>query len=119
MKKQSSANLAVDTAHYDKGIVKMMDEATHCLCCGKYLRYIANKDKRRNRGYCCLQHYYAKPPKMVYAEREYGRPVREVILEFLNTGHTVQATANLMGIEKPNFYEWLKKLGIKRSVIWT
>lgn len=98
-------------------ITQMMDKATHCLCCGKLLRYL-DKQKRRNRGYCSLACYYQKTPKMVYAEKKWGKPIRQIITELLNQTDNVNATAHLLGVEKPQFYSWLKKLNIQRKVMY-
>ncbi len=117
MKRNTSANLSVDTAHYDEHIVRMMDETETCLNCGVILRYIHRKEGRRNRGYCRLQCYYDKPPKLAYAEKEWGMPAKELLIELLNK-YTVQAAANLMGVEKPQIYNYMKKYNVRRHVVY-
>lgn len=109
MRKQSKAREAE--------ISRMMAETETCLCCGKRLKYLEQKDARRNRGYCSQRCYYTKPPKMAYAERVWGRPIAELICDLLNN-HTVEATAHLLGVEKWTLHQWIKKLGIRRVVRW-
>lgn len=114
---QYAAN--IELAKYPPEVQQMLIEATYCLCgCGRKMSLNQLKEGRRNRGYFELSCYYRKPPKMAYTEKLWNKPVREIILQLLNEGKTIQATANLLGIEKPQFYEWLRKLGIKRKVIW-
>jgi|GEM_PF-3519305 Transcriptional regulator containing PAS, AAA-type ATPase, and DNA-binding domains len=115
MKRQ--ANYSVDS-DYPPEVQMMMAEATHCLNCGKKLNYLQRKEGRRNRGFCTLSCYYLKPPKMAYVEKEYGKPVKGVILKMLNDGASIIAVAERLGISKPQFYEWMKKLGIKKKVVW-
>lgn len=55
---------------------------------------------------------------MAYVEMVYGKPVREIILEILNNGASVVATADRLGIGKPQFYKWMGKLNIKKKVVW-
>lgn len=117
MKKQGQYTDAVDLAHYGPEIRAMMDAADRCLNCGKLLKY-TDKNKRRNRGYCSLACYFAKPPKLAYLELEYKKPAREVILELLNRLDNVAAVAELVGMGKPNFYKTLRKLGVRRVVKW-
>ena len=117
MKKAGKYTDAVDLAHYGPEIRAMMDSAERCLNCGKPLRY-TDKNKRRNRGYCSLACYFAKPPKLAYLEQEYGKPARDVILELLNSRDNATIVAELVGMGKANFFKTLKKLGIKRIVKW-
>lgn len=115
MKKTTGANL--HTAHYNEHIIRMMDEATHCLNCDASLKHQLNKEKRRNRGYCKLQCYVLKPPKLAYAEKQWNKPARELLIELLNK-HTVQAVAELLGVGKPQLYEYIRKYNIRKTVIW-
>lgn len=117
VKKKGQYTDAVDNAHYGPEIRKMLDEAEYCLNCGIKLKYL-DKNKSRNRGYCSLQCYYAKPPKVALLEKEYGKPAREVILELLNRLDNVTAVAQLCGMGKSNFYSVLKKYNIRRVVKW-
>ena len=95
----------------------MLDETEHCLNCGVKLKW-TDKNKRRNRGYCSLECYYAKPPKVAWLEREYGKPAREVILELLNKLDNVSAVAQLCGMGRSNFYAVLRRFNIRRVVKW-
>lgn len=114
---KKSTTYAAD-GKYPPEVQQMMAEATHCLNCGKKLSFLQRKDGRRNRGYCKLSCYFSKPPKMAYAEKEYGLPAREVIIQMLNNGASIVITADRLGIGKPQFYEWMKKLDIKKKVVW-
>lgn len=118
MKKVGQYTDALDLAHYGPEIKQMMDEAEYCLNCGAKLKYLPEKQKRRNRGYCSLECYFAKPPKVAYLERVYGKPVREVILDLLNRLDNVTAVAELCGMGKSNFYRLLRKYNIRRVVKW-
>lgn len=114
---KKSGNYSLD-AHYGPEVQHMLDTTETCLTCGTKLSYIPSKDRRRNRGYCCQDHYYAKPPKLAYLEYEFKKPAREVILDHLNRGLTVTAVAELMGVGKCNFYKWLHKLNIRQVTVW-
>ena len=114
MKKRSTANLALDTAHYGGEIIEMMNNAQHCLNCGARLRYLPNKENRRNRGYCSMACYNACPPKMAYISLMSGKPAREAILDKLNACASHNVAAGLLGIGKPQLYAYMKKLGIKK-----
>ncbi|EHQ88255.1 helix-turn-helix domain-containing protein [Desulfosporosinus youngiae] len=103
---------------YPPEVQQMMAETTRCLNCGKILSLLQRKDGRRNRGYCTLECYFAKPPKLAYAEKEYGAAAKEVILKMLNDGASVVATAERLGISKPRFYDWMRKMNIKKKVVW-
>lgn len=117
MKKKGQYTTAVDLARYGPEIRMMLDEARRCLNCGALLKYL-DKNKRRNRGYCSLQCYYAKPPKLAYAERIYGKPARELLVELLNKHNNVVAVAGLLGVRKQALYAWMKRYGIRRLVRW-
>jgi DNA invertase Pin-like site-specific DNA recombinase len=114
---KKAPNYAVD-AHYPLEVQQMMADTKQCLSCGKMLGYNQRKEGRRNRGYCSYSHYRALPPKMAYAEKEYGQSAKEVILEILNNGATVTATAERLGIGKSQFYKWMDKFSIKKKVVW-
>lgn len=96
---------------------QMMADTKHCLYCGIPLKHNQCKDGRRNRGYCSLVHYYAKPPKMAYAEKAWGKPIKTVMVELLNR-HTAEATAQLLGVQKMTLYQWIRKLGLRRVTRW-
>ena len=112
-------NYAID-AHYPPEIQKMMAETTTCLNCGATLNHVIGKDGRRirNRGFCSNICFLAKSPKLAYIEHEYGLPAKEIILQMLNSGVTVIATSERLGVGKPQFYKWLEKLDIKKKVVW-
>ncbi len=109
---------AVDAPYITGPVREMMDETDRCLCCGANLKYHRKKQKRRNNGYCCLDCYYQKPPKMAYIEHECARDARGVILDFLNHNDNVKKTAELLGVRKQTLYRWLDKLNIERIVKW-
>jgi transposase-like protein len=115
MKKAQS--YAVD-AHYSEEIQIMMADTLNCLNCGSVLGYNQRKEGRRNRGYCSMFCYSAKPPKMAYAEKEFGKTAKEIILEMLNNGSSVVFVADRLGIGKPQFYKWMDKLHIKKKVVY-
>ncbi len=115
--KRPTQSKALDTAHYDEYIIDMMDSTEHCLNCGVKLKYLLNKEKRRNRGYCSLDCYYKYPPKLAYACQEYGMKPRELLIHLLNQ-HTATATAGLIGVGKPQLYEYIRKYHIRKKVTY-
>lgn len=117
MKKRGDYTDAVDLAHYGPEVRRLMDEAKHCLNCGARLGYL-DKNKRRNRGYCSLECYYAKPPKLAYAERVYGKAGKQLLLELLNRHKNVNAVAELLGVRKQALYGWMRRYQIRRVVRW-
>lgn len=100
----------------DPRISAMLDATEHCLHCGKPLKYLADKDARRNRGYCCYDHYLARPPRLAFACKTYGLPPAELLCSLLNTGATVDTVAGLLGVNKQALYAWMDKYGIRRVV---
>lgn len=94
--------------------VQMMDEAEHCLNCGVRLRYLS----KSYRGYCSLRCVQAKPPKMAYLEKVYGKPIKTILLDSLGSTDNVRISADLLGIGRNTLYRWVDKLGIRRIVKW-
>lgn len=115
MKKQANYSINGD---YPSEIQMMVTETTKCLSCGKILGYSQRKEGRRNRGYCNLFCLSNKPPKMAYVEMTYGKPAKDIILEILNNGTTMMATAERLGVNKQALYAWLDKLNIRKKVVW-
>jgi hypothetical protein len=108
----------LESTHDDPEIRLMMALATNCLCgCGAVLRYHHRKEGRRNRGYVSLSHYYAKPPKLAYAEIMWCKPARELLPDLLNR-FTTRATAQLLGVTTQTLYSWLKLLRVRRVTRW-
>lgn len=117
-KRQGQYAENLEVAHYGPEVKQMMDDATHCLYCGVKLSQAKQRDARRNRGYCCLQHYYIYPPKLAYVAKAYGMSPAEAIVNLLNKTNNVTATAHRLGVDKPALYSWMRKLGIRRVVRW-
>jgi len=115
MKRQAIYSI---NSHYPVEVQKMINEATHCLTCGKKLSYLPSKDGRRNRGYCSSSCLSANPPKMAYIQKLHGKSARNVILEMLNNGASLATTAALLGVNRQALYAWLSKLDIKKKVVW-
>lgn len=107
-----------DNPHHPSEVQEIVENATHCLNCGKKLSYSERKQGRRNRGFCSNACYLARPPKMIYVEKEYGKPIKQVILEMLNNGTNHNAIAGSLGIGKPQLYNWMEKLDIKKKVVY-
>ena len=116
-KRAAQLTCALDTRHYDDEIIAMMDRAKNCLCCNTPLKYLPHKEKRRNRGYCSLKCYYDKPPKLAYAEKQWGMPAREMLVHLLNR-HPVYVVAEMIGVGKPQLYKYIEKFGLQRRVRW-
>jgi hypothetical protein len=100
----------------DENIQSMLRETQNCLNCGNRLK--RGHGFKIKAGYCSSYCYLEKPPKMAYLEKEYGKPIREVMIDILNKSNTMEPVAGLMGIGKPTLYNWIKKLKIQQTVIW-
>ena len=88
-----------------------------CPSCGKLVpRGHGFKSDRRYCNYAC---YRTKTPKMVELEEQFGKPLKEVILEYLNENDNLTVTAELLGTYKEQLYLWMKKLGIRKISYWT
>jgi len=98
-------------------IRQMMAETETCLCCGKVLKYHERKDGRRNRGYCSMECYQKKPPKMAYAELVWGREISGLLCDLLSE-HPVEVVAHMMGVNKQALYSWIRKLRLRKVVTW-
>lgn len=88
----------------------------HCPACGKVVP--RGHGFKRDRKYCSYKCYQAMTPKMVEIQKELGKPIREVILENLNSNNNITATAELLGINRQQLYSWMDKLGIQKVVYW-
>lgn len=107
-------NKALDSP--DTLIQQMLYETKHCLNCGTRLK--RGHGIKVKIGYCNTRCYYAKPSKMVYLEKVYGKPIRDIMIDMLNRSNTVEPVAGLMGISKMTLYQWIKKLNIQQTVTW-
>jgi transcriptional regulator with PAS, ATPase and Fis domain len=88
----------------------------YCPTCGKVIpRGHGFKSDRR---YCSYDCYRLKTPNMVKVEAEFEKPVRDVIVEFLNKNQNVTITADLIGISKTELHKWIKKMKIKKVLYW-
>lgn len=111
-KQRGNPEDAVDWVDNEE-IRQMLRETRRCLNCGAWLpRGHGFKIKQ---GYCSQQCYYAKPPKAAYAEKQWGKPIAELMVEMLNKS-TDQAVADMLGISKHTLYQWIRKYRIKRIV---
>lgn len=73
---------------------------------------------KKDRKYCSYKCYQSMTPKMVEVQNELGKPIREVILENLNSNNNITVTAELLGINRQQLYSWMDKLGIQKVVYW-
>lgn len=87
-----------------------------CPVCGKLVP--RGHGLKRDRKYCSFDCWQTKPPKMVAVEKESGKPIREVVIDTLNSNQNVTVAAQLLGIDKPQLYNWMDKLGIKKVLYW-
>lgn len=87
-----------------------------CPTCGKLVP--RGHGYKLNQIYCSYECYLEKPPKMVEVEKYTGKPIKTVVLETLNSNQNITVTANLLGIDKPQLYNWMNKLGIKKVLYW-
>lgn len=117
MKKKAQLTECLDHRHFDEGVINMMNETEVCLNCGTPLKYL-DKEKRRNRGYCCLDCYYKKPPKFAYVEHEVGIPVLDYILQELERCDNITKVADLVGVQRQTLSKFLEKHHVVRRVEW-
>lgn len=118
MKKKAQLTTCIEHRHYGDEVVTMMNNTEVCLNCGKPLKYHPNKEKRRNRGYCCLDCYYTKPPKFAYVEYVIGVPVLDYILQELDRCDNITKVADLLGVTRQTLTKFLTKHHIIRTVQW-
>lgn len=102
----------------DEHIRQMLESTETCLNCGRELKFLPDKGKRRNRGYCSRECLLDKPPKMAYIEKAYGEPIKDVIVETLNRSESITVASEMLGIGRVRLHEWLNKLKIKKRVVW-
>lgn len=117
-KKRGEYAQNIELAYYPPEVREMMDNATHCLTCGKKLDSLQRKEARRNRGYCSMRCYVELPPKLSYAVRMSGKKPEHLISDTLNRTQNVTTAAELLGITKVNLYAWMRKFRIRRVVRW-
>ena len=87
-----------------------------CYTCNRPLKYA--RDPRSCKYYCSMECRRKRPPKMVLAEMAWGQRFDQFALRYLNNGGTVLGLAGLCGISEDVIYDWLKKAGIEKRVIW-
>lgn len=116
-KKKAQLTECLEQRHLDDEVVEMMNNTEVCLNCGKPLKYL-DKEKRRNRGYCCLDCYYNKPPQFAFVEQVTGQKVEDYILQNLNSCDNVTRVAELVGVTKQTLHRYIKKHNLQRNVEW-
>jgi len=91
-----------------------------CYACNCRLKYIAHTKPSRSSSlyYCSVRCMRVRPPKLVLAELAWGRPFREMALDHLNGGGTIQALADLCGVHRQAVMQWLRIYGIRKQVVW-
>ncbi|BCJ86474.1 hypothetical protein [Effusibacillus dendaii] len=98
-------------------ILAMLRETKNCLNCGN--RIPRGHRFKIKQGYCSARCYYEKPPKMAYLEYRFGLPIRDILVETLNSSEaSMEIKAQLLGIPKRRLYYWIEKLNIRRAVVW-
>lgn len=73
---------------------------------------------KKSQTYCSYKCYQEKTPKMIEAEKNLGKPIKEAMLEILNSSKNITHTAHSLGIDKPQLYRWMDKFGIKKVLYW-
>ena len=94
----------------------VLEPTGYCYACGRRLAYSATSSG--SLYYCNVECMRRRPPKMVLAEIYWGRPAKEVALESLRAGRSVEAVAEMLGVRKQTLLDWLRRWGIRRRVIW-
>lgn len=87
-----------------------------CPACGKVIP--RGHGYKSDRKYCSYKCYQNMAPKMVEIQEELGKPIKEVILENLNSNNNITVTAELLGTNRQQLYSWMDKLGIQKTVYW-
>lgn len=88
-----------------------------CHACGAALAY--GRD-RRLRYYCSVACLQAVPPRLARAMAESGdSDPRACVLRALRETETVEAAARALGVDKQALYAWIRRLGIRREVVWS
>lgn len=87
-----------------------------CPACGKVIP--RGHGLKRDRKYCSYTCWQKKPPKMVEVEEQLGKPVRQAVIDSLNSNQNVTVAAQILGIDKPQLYNWMDKLRIKKVLYW-
>lgn len=73
---------------------------------------------KSDRRYCSYACYRNKTPKMIETEEHLGKTLKEAILEYLNENDNLTVTAELLGINRQQLYQWMDKLGIQKVSYW-
>ena len=97
-------------------IKAMLRDTKTCLTCGEWLK--AGHGRNTRVGYCSKVCYQAKPPKMAMLERMHGKPIRQVVIDTLNSTRSKEAAAGLLGVGRSRFYQWIAKLKIKEVTVY-
>jgi transcriptional regulator with GAF, ATPase, and Fis domain len=78
---------------------------TKCLTCGKIVpRGHGHKSDQKYCNEKCYQNRYL--------------PERQELLDILNRNNNITITAQLLGRERQALYGYMRKLGIKRKIVW-
>lgn len=59
-----------------------------------------------------------KTEKMVWVETQYGQPLRELLLDWLNRGKSLEAISGLCDVSRPTLYRWLREFGVSKRTRW-
>ena len=98
---------------WDEPIQQIMNATKTCLNCGVSLRH---QRVKKLKAYCCKECYQAKPPKMVWLEREFGKPIKTLVLDELNRSPSLRKAADFLGLSDTMLTLYCTKLGIKKVV---
>lgn len=88
----------------------------YCPTCGKVVP--RGHGIKGDRKYCSYECWHTKPSNMVAVELQLDKPIRQAVIDTLNSNQNITVTAHLLGIDKPQLYNWMDKLGIKKVLYW-
>ena len=59
--------------------------------------------------YCSYKCYQDKPPKVLYLERIYEKPIEEVLKDVQKMNNSHETKAALLGVTRQTYYRYIKK----------
>lgn len=87
-----------------------------CPGCGKVIQ--RGHGYKSKTDYCSHRCFQTLTHKMVEVEKVEGKPIKQAILENLNSSQNVNVTADLLGVNRQQLYNWMDKLGIRKVLYW-
>ena len=87
-----------------------------CITCNKVIKQ--GHGIKADKTYCGWECYKKLTPKMAELESIYEKPLKQIILDTLNSNKNVGVTAELLGTNKQQLYNWMRKCNIEKVLFW-